>query len=157
MGLFGGNPQNNQKGTTPKGGPSPYARLGMAKEVKPQPKVIDKSAFANRGELSQNAAISWLRKQPDLYKVYPKRPGEDDYMRARRALQDLFPQKGVSLKENVGSMIDKKRDWFQMSQREKHLAKDIRGAYHSGQGIRVNERRLDLLKRFRGENKNNVC
>lgn len=133
----------------------PVSRPERVSAPESKPKIVDKSAFAasHGGPISRNMGIEWLRKQPDLYKAFPKQPGESDWARAGRAYDSLFPTKGVPLKENVGFKLERGgNDAAELGQRMKHLNKDIRDAHKLGQGIKFNERRKDLFNRFMGKN-----
>jgi len=89
------------------------------KSLKPTPKPLDKGAFAKKGWLSRREAAEWAMKQPDLYKTYPKKPGESDWARAQRAVEDMFPKK------SIGSCIEKIGK-FELPKRGKELTREQR-------------------------------
>jgi len=106
------------------------------------PKTVDKGAFVKKGWLSRREAVPWMMEQPDLYKIYPKKPGESDWQRAQRAVEDIFPTK------SVGSYIEKTGK-FELQRRRRQLAREQRTSPLAKK--KFTTKRVGLFDKFTGK------
>jgi len=83
------------------------------------PKPLDKGFFIKRGWATRREATEWMMRQPELYKTYPRKPGESDWRRAQRVVEDIFPTK------SIGSHIEKTGK-FELQKRRRELTKEQR-------------------------------
>ena len=121
---------------------APQSRFQKPLKPVAVPKTVDKGAFVKKGWLSRLEAVQWMMEQPDLYKIYPKKPGESNWQRARRAVEDIFPTKPV------GAYVEKTGK-FELQRRRRELDREQRISAPAKK--KFTTKRLGLFDKFTGK------